>query len=305
MATPILRAGSLIAFSKLLKQVEMRILSLLLCLLPAAFMFSQILEIEGDVDLKNNRIENLANPTGPLDAANKAYVDAMAGVSEKLLEAGLNGIVEDVEGNIYKTIKIGTQVWMAENLRTTHYNNGNSLPKVTNNTTWSALSTPAYCWYNNDSLLNARLLGALYNYFAVADTNLQKVCPLNWHMPSDMEYTVLTGYLASHGYGYEGSGTDIGKSMASTSRWLPGNGTPDVVSEDPGSNNLSGFNGLLSGLRISAGLYLNLNFDAYWWSSTEASAGNAWSHTLDVNSAEATRANVTKRSGYSVRCVRD
>jgi len=85
-------------------------------------------------------------------------------MSQLMLDAGLNGVVEDVEGNVYKTIKIGTQVWMADNLKTTKYNDGTVIPEVTDNLAWEALTIPGYCWYANDSTLNAKLYGALYNY---------------------------------------------------------------------------------------------------------------------------------------------
>ncbi len=81
------------------------------------------------------------------------------------------GFLEDIDGNFYRTIKIGNQVWMAENLKTIHFNDGTAIPKVVDNSSWSNLSTPGYCWYLNDSTLHSKLLGALYNFFVVADTN--------------------------------------------------------------------------------------------------------------------------------------
>ena len=91
------------------------------------------------------------------------------------------GSITDKDGNVYRTIQIGTQVWMAENLKTTKYNDGNSIPNVTDNTTWRNLATPAYCYYNNDGVTNKSIYGALYNWFTV---NTGKLCPTGWHVPA-------------------------------------------------------------------------------------------------------------------------
>jgi len=101
-------------------------------------------------------------------------------------------IVTDYDGNNYKTTKIGNQVWMKESLKTTKYNDGTSIPLVTEPTTWSNLTTPGYCWYNNDQATYKATYGALYNWFTV---NTGKLCSTNWHVPSDTEWTTLTDYL--------------------------------------------------------------------------------------------------------------
>ena len=99
-------------------------------------------------------------------------------------------VVTDFDGNVYDTITIGTQVWMVENLRTIHYNNGTYIPNVTDST-WQKLSTGAYCWYNNNVIFKDTY-GALYNWYAV---NTGKLCPTGWHVPTDDEWTTLTTYL--------------------------------------------------------------------------------------------------------------
>jgi uncharacterized protein (TIGR02145 family) len=103
--------------------------------------------------------------------------------------------VKDIDGNVYKTVTIGKQVWMAENLKTAKYNDGKTIPLVTDNTEWSNLSAPAYCWYNND-IANKEVYGALYNWYTV---NTNKVCPKGWHIPIDAEWTTLTTYLGGEG----------------------------------------------------------------------------------------------------------
>jgi len=100
--------------------------------------------------------------------------------------------LKDIEGNVYPTVNIGTQVWMAENLKTTKYNDGMAMPLVSDNNAWEALKTPGYCWYNNDAAANKNRFGALYNWYTV---NTKKLCPAGWHVPNDKEWTTLRTYL--------------------------------------------------------------------------------------------------------------
>ena len=258
------------------------------------------LEVAGDVKV-NGKISNVTDPVAAQDAATKSYVDQMA---EILLDAGLNGVVMDIDGNVYKTIKIDTQVWMAQNLRTTRYNDGTVIPKVTDNTAWQALTTTAYCWFGNDSTLNAKIYGALYNYYTVADTNNLNVCPTGWHIPSDAEWTVLSDFLISNGYGFGGSGTDIGKSMASTFGWTYSS-TPGTIGNDQGTNNTCGFAGLPGGYRYSNGIFFSNGYVGGWWSSTETVTLNAWLRNLYYSNVDLTRFNNNKHHGHSVRCLRD
>ncbi len=98
----------------------------------------------------------------------------------------------DKNNNNYTVVKIGNQTWMAENLKTTRFNDGTPIPLVSDNTTWSTLSTPGYCWYNNDSVNFKDFGGALYNWYAV---NTAKLAPPGWHVPTDAEWTTLTNYV--------------------------------------------------------------------------------------------------------------
>lgn len=126
--------------------------------------------------------------------------------------------VLDTDGNIYHTVVIGNQVWIVENLKTTRYNDGTSIPLVTGNTEWINLTTPGYCWYDND-ITNKETYGALYNWYAV-QTN--KICPAGWHVPSDSEWTALTDFLG-------GESTAGGKlKEAGTMHWdSPNTGATD------------------------------------------------------------------------------
>ena len=100
----------------------------------------------------------------------------------------VSGNVTDIEGNVYNVVTIGTQVWMAENLKTTRFNDNSSIPQVTVTADWIVLTTPAYCWMLNDEVTYKDLYGALYNWFAV---NSGKLCPTGWHVPSDAEFMTL------------------------------------------------------------------------------------------------------------------
>jgi uncharacterized protein (TIGR02145 family) len=225
-------------------------------------------------------------------------------ISEKMLNAGLNGIIEDIDGNVYKTIKIGTQVWMAENLNTTRYNDGTAIPLVTDSAAWSNLTTPGYIWHGNDSTANAMIYGTLYNYYVVADTNSLNVCPVGWHVPTDTTWSQLTNFLIAKGYGYGGSGIDIGKSMASTFRW-ESSATPGSVGNDQGTNNSSGLAVLPAGSRFYNGGFDNIGYTGYWWSSTESSTNNAMCRYLNYYAVEISKTGNKKKYGFSVRCLRD
>ena len=203
--------------------------------------------------------------------------------------------VTDIEGNVYKTVLIGTQVWMAENLKTTKYKNDTDIPNVTDNAAWVVLTTSAYCWYNND-VTNKPLYGALYNWHTVNTGNL---CPAGWHVPTDTEYKTLEMFLGmTQGQADAESdrGTDEGTKMKNTTGWdSDGNGT-----------NTSGFSALPGGFRYRLdGSFLNMGALSYWWSSTEFSATNATYRRLDYDRSTVYRQSAYKTAGKYVRCVKD
>jgi uncharacterized protein (TIGR02145 family) len=205
--------------------------------------------------------------------------------------------VTDKDGNVYKTVTIGTQVWMAENLKTTRFNDNIAIPNVTDPTAWTLLSTPAYCWYNNDAATNKPLYGALYNWFTVNTGNL---CPTGWHAPTDEEYNTLESHLgmtsAQINLGWVWSGTDQGTQMKNTTGWVAGqNGT-----------NTSGFSALPGGYRyVVDGSFNNVGDLSYWWSATAVDDITAWYRRLDGNQTGVYRAGVEKTSGKYIRCVKD
>lgn len=209
--------------------------------------------------------------------------------------------VKDIDGNVYHTITIGSQVWMVENLRTTKYNDGTPIPFVTDNSTWRALTTPAYCWYNNDEVTNKNTFGALYNWYAV---NTNKLCPEGWHVPSDSEWATLIDYLSKNGHGFSESGDDIGKSLANKTGW---NISPDLgsVGNDPSSNNKSGFSAFASGIRFSNGEFRHIGQNSKWWSLTETSKTSAQIRFIAWEESIVSSYSNRKENGFSVRCVKD
>jgi uncharacterized protein (TIGR02145 family) len=215
----------------------------------------------------------------------------------------LKGTVTDVDGNVYNFITIGTQTWMVENLKTTKYNDGTSIPLVTDLTAWSILTTPGYCWYNN-ATANKSIYGALYNWYTV---NSGKLAPNGWHVPTDAEWTTLENYLIANGYNYDGTttGNKIAKSLAATTGWNSYSGT-GTIGNDLTKNNSSGFAGLPGGYRDSGGAFGSIGYFGRWWSSSEGSTSNAWFHYLGYYSSDVGRYDGDEMQyGFSVRCLRD
>ena len=195
--------------------------------------------------------------------------------------------ITDVDGNSYNTIVIGTQTWMAENLKTTKLNDGTNIPLVTSATTWGTLSTPAYCWFNNDEATYKVPYGALYNWFTA---NTGKLCPSGWHIPSDAEWTTFTDYFG----GLSIAGGKMKE--AGTSHWI----SPNI-----GATNESGFTGLPAGYRDKTSGFLNIGTYALWWSSTEINSTDSWGRGLFNLDATVYRYNYYNNHGFSVRCIKN
>ena len=214
------------------------------------------------------------------------------------------GSMTDINGNSYKTITIGTQTWMAENLKVIKYNDGTTIPNVTDNKAWWALTTGAYCNGLNDPSKVATY-GRLYNWYAV---NTGKLCPTGWHVPSDDEWATLENYLIANGYNYDGSTTDnkIAKAMASSSGWKSYWYTGTIGYKDyPEKQNSSGFTALPGGFRGFDGYFYYMGKDGYWWTSTELFSHGVYYWSLSYCYSYLQSNNYFKETGYSVRCVRD
>jgi uncharacterized protein (TIGR02145 family) len=185
-------------------------------------------------------------------------------------------------------VTIGSQIWTGCNLNVDTYRNGNSIPEVTDPTAWAALTTGAWCYYNNDPSTEP-IYGKLYNWYAVNDA--RGLAPVGYHIPTDAEWTTLTTFL--------GGQTVAGGKMKVTGllcHWQ----TPNS-----GATNSSGFSGLPGGYRYNNGIFYAINTYGWWWSLSTFGLSNAWSRTLGYNSIQVARNNDSKKNGFSIRLIKD
>ena len=198
--------------------------------------------------------------------------------------------IEDIDGNTYKTVQIAQMRWMAEDLKTTRFNDGKPIPRVENYDQWAELSTPAYSWYNNDSL-QAESYGALYNWYVVESG---KLCPEGWHVPSDEEWIALETAL--------GGAAQAGAKLKEegTAHWK----TPNTEAV-----NSHGFRALPGGYRSYNGTFNLMRTSAYWWSSSQkswyGSASRAVYRYVLYNDRALSRHIAEQNNGFSVRCLED
>jgi len=190
----------------------------------------------------------------------------------------------DIDGNVYHSVTIGSQVWMVENLRTTNYSNGIPIQNITDNFSWSSTGE-AYSDYNNEEN-NSIIYGKLYNRYVVLSPN--KIAPLGWHVPSDVDWFILQQYLG-------GSTVSGGK--------LKGRGTAYWQSPNTSATNVTGFTGLPSGERDSNGIYNSIGTYCYWWSTGGWSGINIWG--LKYSNGSFQIYGGTGKEGLSIRCIRD
>jgi len=195
--------------------------------------------------------------------------------------------LKDIEGNKYKTVSIGTQIWMSENLKTTKFNDGTEIPIVTDNEVWAKLQTPALSWYNNDPVENKKTYGALYNWYSV---NTNKLCPAGWHVPNEGDWASLTTFL-------EGAAVAGGKlKEAGTAHWK---------SPNTDATNETGFTGLPGGYRSFEGAFNYMGLSGYWWSSTAYNESSILFWNLRYKGGNVYRYLSEKFCGFSVRCLKD
>lgn len=218
---------------------------------------------------------------------------------ENLPDGSSVGTVKDKDGNVYNTVKIGTQVWMVENLKTTTYNDGTAIQLVTDFPAWRNLSTPGYCWFNNNSTYKNKY-GALYNWYAVGTG---KLAPTGWHVPTEAEWEKLNNYVTSK-FGNSGAA----KALAATTDW---NAWSDVgsIGNDLSKNNSTGFSALPGGYRFYNDVqgFGNFGDGGRWWSSSASNIA-AWDWELFCDFTilyGGGDAYMEKQNGLSVRCVKD
>lgn len=209
--------------------------------------------------------------------------------------------VADNEGNMYKTVQIGTQCWMQENLRSTVYANGTPIKKAAHGGLWRRLrpTDKAYSWYDNDSVTNANKYGALYTWAAAMNgtpssnenpSGVQGVCPDGWHLPSNKEWEQLSKKMG-------GSSSAGGK--------LKQKGTTTWSNPNTGGSNRSGFTALAGGMRNASGKFDHEGNAADWWSATESNTSQARGRYIMYNQAGFYQNSNHKRSGYYVRCIKN
>ncbi|HEY5590606.1 MAG TPA: FISUMP domain-containing protein [Paludibacter sp.] len=194
---------------------------------------------------------------------------------------------QDADGYNYTIVNIGTQTWMAENLRTTKYNDNSAIPNVTDNVAWSALTTGAYCDHDN-STSNGAIYGHLYNWYAV---NTGILAPTGWHVPTDAEWTTLVTFLG-------GDNVAGGK--------LKETGTAHWVTPNTGATNETGFGALPAGGRAFDGIFptSDVGYRGQCWTATQFDVFPAYYRGIPNIGTFATRAFYNKAAGFSVRCVK-
>ena len=194
------------------------------------------------------------------------------------------GTVADYEGNIYNTIEIGTQTWMAENLRATTFNDGTPIDLVTDQAAWTVQENAGYVWYNN----NSDFFGALYNWHAV---NAGILCPTGWHIPSDDEWNILIDYFG---------GEDVAGNE------LKEQGILHWSSLNSLSTNESGFTALPGGYRNYIGTFAGMKQLGYWWTSSADNDNTyAFYRSMAYNHSSVNSSLASVKSGFSVRCIQD
>jgi uncharacterized protein (TIGR02145 family) len=211
--------------------------------------------------------------------------------------------VTDVDGNVYKTVKIGDQWWMAENLRVIHYRDLSSIfyDQSMTDKDWADLTKGAYCYlYNGSTPYN----GLLYNWYAISNSN--GIAPEGWHIPTDDDWKELERFLGmtvdtSNLIGWRGTheGEKLKSPKTETQLW--------IIDQNIHNTNESGFTAFPGGCRLLNGIYVDAgpNSTAFWWTSSEAGSDQAWYRYLDYQYAGVFRYYASKASGFSIRCVKD
>lgn len=246
-----------------------------------------------------------------LDADTKYYVRSYAVTSwgtsygNEITLRTYAGTLNDVDGNTYYTVKLGSQLWMADNLRVTKFSNGDPIATTTPPVlSIVSESAPIYQWSYNGQESNVALHGRLYTGYVAVDS--RNVCPVGWHVPTTIEWSTLISYLTSNGFGFGGVPDYIAKSIASQNAWTPYSalGVRGAVGDDLTLNNSSGFNGTPGGLRYANGEFCCIGGTASWWTQTPSSSALIHYFILYVRPTIFEHS-TTKHEAASIRCVKD
>jgi uncharacterized protein (TIGR02145 family) len=219
----------------------------------------------------------------------RAYATNSEGTSygEQYIFTTTTEPVMDIEANVYNTVGIGDQIWMKENLKVTRLNDNTPIPHVPDNIEWYSLSTPGYCYFNNDEMTSKDVYGTLYNGYTIST---DKLCPSGWHVPTDAEWTTLASFL--------GGESDAGGKLkeAGFTHWS----TPNT-----GATNEVLFSALPGGWRTSTSLFYDQNYSCRLWSSTESSISNYWYREMYFDNAALIRGEASMLVGHAVRCLKN
>ena len=223
---------------------------------------------------------------------NKYFIIILTLTSFKLYSQTPGMGVSDIDGNNYSTVIIGNQEWMAENLKTLRYSNGEPIPNVPG-IQWGGLTMGAWCFYNNDSSYN-NPFGKLYNWLSVDDS--RNICPTGWHVPTDLEWSVLINTIDPF--------ADGGNNLNVAGGKMKSIGTQYWISPNTDASNESGFYALPAGCRNPDNSFSYMGYQGYFWTSNESSTNFAWRRDLSWFTGVIDRWSFNKKMGVSVRCTK-
>jgi uncharacterized protein (TIGR02145 family) len=243
----------------------------------ANFSNVRVLGLDAVLGSNSTVIEQKQNVIPNIIQVNKPLATPLANITT----------VTDIDGNVYTTVTIGTQTWMVENLKTTRFNDGTTIPLVTDYDVWINGETPKMCFYDND-IANKAKYGALYNWHVV---NTEKLAPKGWHVPTDKEWQTLVDFL--------GGEEEAGRKLRSPSDWKR-------IKTGINLTNEFSFNSLPGGTRYySIGTFHYLGDYGFWWSASANDTDGAWVRDMHNDNGDVSRDDYDPKAGISVRCIRD